>query len=61
MGGGSRHFLDSSKAGKRLDGKNLINAWMEDKDKRGLLSGYVSNRKELIDQNTSKIDYLLGK
>lgn len=62
MGGGRRHFVgkDRDLQGRRLDGRNLIEAWMEDKQQRGLLSSYVSNRKQLLGLPTKQIDYLLG-
>ncbi|GAB6019853.1 hypothetical protein CHUAL_001392 [Chamberlinius hualienensis] len=68
MGGGRRHFLQnnyrdfrhSSDYGKRKDGRNLINAWIQDKETRELPYRYVSTAEELDLVDTSRIDYLLG-
>lgn len=64
MGGGSRHFAPRSAdnpAGKRSDGRNLTAAWLEDKRRRGLHGSVVTNRRQLLQLNSSKVDYLLGK
>lgn len=64
MGGGLRHFISHSRQtsyGKRRDGKNLIESWMEDKQKRGLSGKYIANRKELNQLDTGQVDYLLGE
>lgn len=64
MGGGSRHFEPRSAdnlAGKRSDGRNLTAAWLEDKRRRGLHGSVVANRRQLLQLNSSKVDYLLGK
>lgn len=64
MGGGFRHFESRSAenpTGKRSDGRNLTAAWLEDKRRRGLQGSYVANRRELLQLNNTKVDYLLGK
>lgn len=65
MGGGRNNFLlkdGDNSTGKRLD-ENLIDAWKTDKQKRfsGQAAQYVKNREELMNANTSEVDYLLGK
>lgn len=47
--------------GKREDGRNLIDAWKEDKRTRGLQYQYVSNKKEFDAIDARVTDYVLGK
>ena len=67
MGGGRRNMLpktmrdeEESKNGYRRDGRNLINEWREDKERRGGHTRYVWNRDELLKTNFSDVDFLLG-
>lgn len=63
MGGGSRGFLDKDIVdaygvkGQRTDGLNLITEWENNgKQKKKV----VRNRDELMNMDTSQVDYLLG-
>ncbi|XP_069178746.1 alkaline phosphatase [Procambarus clarkii] len=67
MGGGRRVLLPSdvldveeNSYGYRKDGKNLIQAWQDDKAGRGARASYVWNRDDLLALDTSNTDYLLG-
>nr|UAX26434.1 alkaline phosphatase [Galleria mellonella] len=66
LGGGRREFLpnnmidEEGTQGKRLDGRNLINEWQEDKISRNVSHKYVWNRQELIQLSLSPPEYLLG-
>lgn len=68
LGGGSRSFLPEHidqvrnkyirTTGKRIDGRDLIQEWIEDKKK--VEGVFVSNKSQLNDVNTDKTDYLFG-
>ncbi|GIX72506.1 alkaline phosphatase, tissue-nonspecific isozyme [Caerostris darwini] len=68
LGGGRRHFLphreldtkNPENAGRREDGRNLIEEWQRDKKSRGLSYKYVSRKRELDKVDPLKVDYLLG-
>ncbi|GFS45792.1 alkaline phosphatase, tissue-nonspecific isozyme [Trichonephila inaurata madagascariensis] len=68
LGGGRRHFLprreldtkNPENAGRREDGRNLIEEWQRDKKSRGLSYKYVSRKRELDKVDPMKVDYLLG-
>ncbi|GFX07810.1 membrane-bound alkaline phosphatase [Trichonephila clavipes] len=68
LGGGQRHFLprrelnakNPENAGRREDGRNLIEEWQRDKKSRGLAYKYVSRKRELDKVDPMKVDYLLG-
>ncbi|XP_059054727.1 membrane-bound alkaline phosphatase-like [Achroia grisella] len=66
LGGGRREFLpvtvvdEEGTEGKRLDGRNLIDEWLEDKTARNVSHEYVWNRRELMRLSTSPPEYLLG-
>nr|CAD7575415.1 unnamed protein product [Timema californicum] len=57
LGGGRRHW---EREGRRLDGRNLVDDWLRDKRRRGLLAHYVETTEELSQLNTRHLDYLLG-
>ncbi|CAG2053979.1 unnamed protein product [Timema podura] len=57
LGGGRRHW---EREGRRLDGRNLVDDWLRDKRRRGLLAHYVETAEELSQLNTRHLDYLLG-
>lgn len=59
MGGGRAKFLPQSSGGERLDGKDLVAAWLQDKTRLGK-SHYVTSRQELMKTNYLEADYLLG-
>ncbi|XP_055599308.1 alkaline phosphatase-like [Uranotaenia lowii] len=65
LGGGRREFLPSgfsdeeNYAGRRLDGRNLIEEWVKNHEVLGE-TRYVWNKTELMDVDTSKTDYLMG-
>jgi alkaline phosphatase len=62
LGGGRRHFLPKTfvdgegKSGKRLDGRNLTDEWVENYPK----SAYVWNEEQFNAINPRKVDHLLG-
>nr|CAD7428741.1 unnamed protein product [Timema monikensis] len=58
LGGGRRHW---EREGRRLDGRNLVDDWLRDKRRRGLLAHYVETTEELSQLNTRHLDYLLGE
>ncbi|GBN83384.1 hypothetical protein AVEN_262084-1 [Araneus ventricosus] len=47
--------------GRREDGQNLIDAWLEDKKTRRLKARYVSNKREFDQVDPKSTDYLLVK
>ncbi|KAK3880214.1 hypothetical protein Pcinc_015283 [Petrolisthes cinctipes] len=66
MGGGRQKFTplgvpdpELGSWGSRLDGKDLIETWLTEKELMGNAS-YVWQREELLAVNTSATDYLLG-
>lgn len=56
LGGGATHFLPISDAGKRKDGRNLIDEWKNNTKK----SAFVSTSAELAAIDTGKTKQLLG-
>ncbi|KAF8786122.1 Alkaline phosphatase like protein [Argiope bruennichi] len=66
LGGGRWHFLPKKEEGapadmgRREDGQNLIDAWLEDKKTRRLKAHYVSNKREFDKVDPRSTDYLLG-
>ena len=69
MGGGRRNFMPNTSVdpeykdskGKRLDNRNLINEWMEDKSKTGASYDYVWNKTKFEQVDPAQTDYLLGR
>uniref|UniRef100_A0A0A9YX71 Alkaline phosphatase n=1 Tax=Lygus hesperus TaxID=30085 RepID=A0A0A9YX71_LYGHE len=65
MGGGRANFYpvdaqnESGTKGKRKDGKNLIDAWVDNKKLDGKRS-YVWNREQLLNADLNNTDYLMG-
>ncbi|CAB0018332.1 unnamed protein product [Nesidiocoris tenuis] len=65
MGGGRANFYpidadnESGTKGKRRDGKNLIDSWIESKKSTGK-SKFVWNREQLLSADLNNTDYLLG-
>lgn len=59
MGGGSSGFLPKYLGGKRRDGKNLIDIWVNNKTEQGTTNRLVKTRDELMNM-TETPDYLLG-
>ena len=65
LGGGRGQFINSTVmdeegiAGKRSDGKNLINEWKQERKKTGNAS-YIWNKHQLNEIDFAKTDYLLG-
>lgn len=45
--------------GRRSDGRNIINEWIDEKKKKQLQYKFVENRKDLL-QKDKGIEYLLG-
>ncbi|KAL8622192.1 hypothetical protein ACOMHN_052994 [Nucella lapillus] len=69
LGGGRKHFLPSTalipgtqhlNLGGRLDGKDLIEAWLEEKDSPGVNASYVWNKQQLDTVDVNKTDFLMG-
>lgn len=64
MGGGRDYFTKKgvNSTGKRMD-EDLVANWKNDKLKRfsGKTAAYVTNAKELMDTDMSKVDFVLGK
>ncbi|CAH0694833.1 unnamed protein product [Spodoptera exigua] len=66
LGGGRREFLPNStideegSRGKRLDGRNLIEEWQENKRARNVSYQYVWNRDQLMEALEELPEYLLG-
>lgn len=66
LGGGSRHFFpagvpnDLGVTGRRQDGRNLVEEWLQAVERRGERGSFVSNRLELLRMNTSQVDRLFG-
>ncbi len=65
MGGGRLQFLPRTKTdpengrrGYRTDGRNLIETWKQDKFQ--MRHAYVEGREQLLQVDTSNVDYLLG-
>ena len=65
LGGGRQNFfnatvmdVETGTGGYRTDGKNLVEAWNQ--DKLSETSQYITGADELLEVDTSKIDYLLG-
>ncbi|XP_062131369.1 membrane-bound alkaline phosphatase [Drosophila sulfurigaster albostrigata] len=66
LGGGKKNFLNNTvrdeagQRGYRLDGRNLINEWLAEKQSRNVSANYVWSRKGLQQLDLDKTDYLLG-
>ena len=58
FGGGNRNFVPEIEGGKRIDGRNLINAWKQIKQSEGQNFDVLFNSKDL--QSWSHTDYALG-
>jgi len=65
MGGGTRHMLnntmqnDEGRFGERTDGRNLIDEWLEERNKEGKAT-YISHKQQLDELDVDKTDFLLG-
>lgn len=67
LGGGRKKFTpkgvddpEGGDGGKRDDGKNLIQTWIDQKQVLGNAS-YVWHREDLLSLDTANTDYLMGK
>ncbi|XP_067004834.2 membrane-bound alkaline phosphatase [Anabrus simplex] len=66
LGGGRQGFIPADMVdeegglGKRLDGRNLIKHWQEEKESGGFRGKYIWNREQLLSLNYTDVDYLLG-
>ena len=49
-----------SHTGKRLDGRDIIEEWIQDKRDRQAQAEYVWNKTQFLDVDHDKTDYLLG-
>lgn len=64
MGGGRSKLLpQTTSGGQRADGENLVQVWSADKRQRfgNANAVYVTDRKQLMDTDMSKVDFVLGK
>jgi len=63
MGGGTDKFKmkSANTTGERLD-EDLVLKWQNDKQKRfnDKSAKYVKNREELLNTDTSRVDFILG-
>ncbi|KAG5683693.1 hypothetical protein PVAND_012959 [Polypedilum vanderplanki] len=65
LGGGTRHFLNTTmqneegRAGERTDGRNLIDEWLQERNKIGKAK-YFWHKQQLDELNVDDTDYLLG-
>ncbi|KAG5667737.1 hypothetical protein PVAND_015707 [Polypedilum vanderplanki] len=65
LGCGRREFLNTTErdeengAGRRTDGRNLINEWLEERNKVGNAQ-YVWHKQQLDEVDVQSTDYLLG-
>lgn len=65
LGGGRRHFRNSTVydeegyLGARTDGRDLINEWLEERNKQGTAK-YVSHKQQLDEIDIHSTDFLLG-
>ncbi|CAF1227342.1 unnamed protein product, partial [Didymodactylos carnosus] len=61
LGGGRQKFLpNTTKDGERLDNLNLIDKWLQLKNESKQSHKYVQTRKQLLELNPDKVDYVLG-
>ncbi|KAJ2950749.1 hypothetical protein O0L34_g9011 [Tuta absoluta] len=66
LGGGRRNFLphniidEEGSAGRRQDGRNLVEEWQNSKQAQNASYNYVWNRSQLLSLRNSPPDYLLG-
>ncbi|KAJ0177517.1 hypothetical protein K1T71_007526 [Dendrolimus kikuchii] len=66
LGGGRRHFIangtfdEEGTAGRRIDGRNLIEEWQKDKSNRNVTYKYVWHRSQLMEAAEDMPEYLLG-
>ncbi|CAB3234486.1 unnamed protein product [Arctia plantaginis] len=66
LGGGRRVFLPTNVtdqegvAGRRTDGRNLIEEWVQDKVDREVSHNFIWNREELLNISNNLPEYLLG-
>lgn len=65
LGGGRRHFRNTTVVdeegwpGARTDGRDLINEWIEERNKQGTAK-YVSHKQQLDEIDIESTDFLLG-
>lgn len=65
LGGGRRQFINTTEVdeenqpGARTDGKNLINEWLEERNKIGNAE-FIWHKQQLDELNYDSTDYLLG-
>ncbi|XP_076036410.1 uncharacterized protein LOC143022195 [Oratosquilla oratoria] len=68
LGGGRRHWLpegefdaeERNQQGRRKDGRNLIDVWIQDKKSRDLQAEYVWSKAQFDNVDPRYTDYLLG-
>ncbi|CAH2044369.1 unnamed protein product, partial [Iphiclides podalirius] len=66
LGGGRREFIPTTStdeegtAGRRTDGRNLIEEWQLDKISRNVTHQYVWNRSQLLSAAENVPEYLMG-
>ena len=61
LGGGLRNFVPKSKGGQRLDGRDLTQEWLNNQTTLGRRAKLMTNPKNFMKTDFSKVDYLLGE
>lgn len=65
LGGGRRGFINTTmqdnegRSGLRTDGRNLIDEWLEERNKDGDAK-FIWHKKQLEEIDIDKTDYILG-
>ena len=60
FGGGWENFLPKSLGGQRTDSENLITKWSDKRNTTGTAK-YITTKKELLELDVKRTDYVLGK
>ena len=68
MGGGRRELTPNTKPdpeyprkmGRRTDGKDIIEEWLQEKEDRSEIANYVWKKQDLEHMDFNKTDYLMG-
>ena len=67
LGGGRKKFLplgevdpESENTEGRLDKKNLIDSWLQQRKEEGAKAKYMWHKDDLLSDDTKEMDYLLG-
>lgn len=66
LGGGRSAFNPTTNGVKRTwpchrsDGRDLVEAWRQDKKRRGKTASFAANKQELDSINIEETDYIMG-